>query len=126
MPVYCYRRKDNDELVELFMSRDQMNARQNEQCEIQLEDGTIAERDFQAEFAHIGTHPGNYPMESVAVGVSPKQVKEAEEHSRKIGVPTHFTKRGDAIFESAAHRKRYCEATGFFDRNAGYSDPCRH
>lgn len=123
MPVYCYRRKDNGELVEILMSRQEMSARQNENAEIQLEDGTLAERDFRAEFAHVGTHPGNYPMESVAAGVNPKQIREAEEHSCKIGVPTYFSKRGDPIFRDRTHRRRYLRACGFFDRNGGYSDP---
>jgi len=62
-------------------------------------------------------------MKSDAVGVAAHQVKEAEEHSQKIGIPTHFTKDGRAILESPEHRKAYCEAIGMFDRNAGYNDP---
>jgi len=62
-------------------------------------------------------------MYSDAAGVAPSQVREAEEHARKIGIPTSFLKDGRAIFEGPAHRKTYCEAVGLFDRNGGYSDP---
>ena len=35
------------------------------------------------------------------------------------------TRDGRAIFNSRAHRKRYCESIGMFDRNGGYGDPQR-
>jgi hypothetical protein len=62
---------------------------------------------------------------SDAAGVAPSQVKEATDHSRKIGIPTEFTPDGQAIFTSRSHRKRYLEAVGLFDRNGGYGDPQR-
>jgi len=42
---------------------------------------------------------------------------------RRKGVPTDYTRDGCPIFTSRAHRKRYCEAHGYFDRNGGYGDP---
>jgi len=64
-------------------------------------------------------------MESDAVGVNPTQRIEAMAHAKKIGVPTEFNNEGQAVFTSRMHRKKYCEAIGYFDRNGGYSDPQR-
>jgi len=64
-----------------------------------------------------------WPLHSDAMGVHPSQAKQAYEESVKIGVPTSFDKLGRAIFESRSHRKKYCERMGYYDKNAGYSDP---
>ncbi len=87
-------------------------------------DAFVMKRDFGAEGGVRKNHPGNWPMESYAAGVGADQVKEAMKEATKMGVPTEFnSKTGDAIFTSANHRKRYCEAMGLYDRNGGYSDP---
>lgn len=122
MPVYCYR-LENGEPLEIEMSVKEKEDREIEGI-ITLENGITAFRDIVAE--HRGTRhcPGNWPMHSCAMGVGIDQVQEAQEYSRKIGVPTEFdSQTGDAIFTSPAHRKRYCEAHGFIDRNGGFSDP---
>jgi hypothetical protein len=62
-------------------------------------------------------------MASYAAGVEPEEVPEMMEFDRQHGVQTEYNEEGDPVFTSAAHRKRYCEAHGIFDRNAGYSDP---
>lgn len=72
-----------------------------------------------------GHAPANWPMTSVAMGVSPRQIAKARAAAAQAGVPTDFNADGDAIFTSAAHRKQYCEAMGFYDRNGGYGDPQR-
>lgn len=64
----------------------------------------------------------NWPMVSTAAGVAPDQAKEAHAKSIRDGVPTRFTKGGDAVFESRSHRKRYLKTIGMIDRNAGYGD----
>ena len=64
-----------------------------------------------------------WPMTSWAAGVHPAQVDEVRRQSVDLGVPTDFTPDGDAIFTSRRHRKKYCEAVGLFDRNAGDGDP---
>lgn len=68
---------------------------------------------------------GTWPMYSDAMGVHPDQAKEAYSESIKMGVPTSFDNQGRAIFNSAGHRKAYCEAYGVYDRNGGYGDPQR-
>ena len=59
-----------------------------------------------------------YPIKSVALAVHSKQVKTAQEHSVKMGVPTEFTKSGRPILRDAAHRKAYLKAYGYHDRNS--------
>ncbi len=73
--------------------------------------------------ALAGVSSACWPMKSTAMGVHPSQRKDAYEESVKIGVETQFDGQGDAVFESAGHRKRYCRAKGVHDKNAGYSDP---
>ncbi len=134
MPRYTYKRLDNDESVTLLMEMSEMTARQKvaqaagERAAgdkgpfILIGDHVLARRDFRAEL--VNTRPAaNYPMESDAAGVHPDQRVEAEAHSRSIGIPTHFTEDGAAVFTDPKHRKRYCEAIGMYDRNAGPGDP---
>lgn len=64
-------------------------------------------------------------IHSDALGVHPKQITEARESAIKKGVPTEFDKKGRPIFTSRLHRKRYCEAYGYFDRDGGYGDAQR-
>lgn len=65
-------------------------------------------------------------MKSEALAVHPNQRKEATENARKQGVPTEFDKQGRPIFMDRAHRRAYCRAYGFYDRDAGYADAQRH
>jgi hypothetical protein len=66
-----------------------------------------------------------YPMKSDAAGVHVSQRMDAIAESHAMGIPTDFTPDGRAVFESANHRKRYCEAIGHWDKDGGYSDPQR-
>lgn len=127
MPTYCYRRIDNDRIVELTMTIQELLERQDGKGTITLSDGTLGVRDFAAEHGGIKDTPGNWPMVSESAGVAPHQAREAYEHSVKIGVPTEFDRNGNAIFRDAKHRKRYCEhpEIRLYDRNGGYSDPQR-
>lgn len=52
-------------------------------------------------------------IESLAAGVHPRQVKEAEYKSALAGVPTKFTKDGKPIFTSYRHRDKYLKAKGW-------------
>ncbi len=123
MPLYAVV-TDDGERLELAMSIAEHD-RRFRGGEITLDDGRQARIDWQASNG-ISSCPSNWPMESDAMGVNPVQIKEQMEYDRKLGVPTQFNPRsGAAIFTDAAHRRRYCEAHGFFDRNGGYSDPTR-
>lgn len=74
----------------------------------------------KATAARIGC--ANWPLVSEALSVHPDQVQEAIDSARRKGVPTEFTKSGAPIFTSREHRKRYCEAYHFYDRQGGYGD----
>jgi len=79
-------------------------------------------RDFVAESGR--QHHGDiWPMASYAAGVHHKQIPEMRKFDREHEVPTEYTSDGDPILRGPRHRKRYCEAHGLFDRNAGHSDP---
>ncbi len=130
MPTYCYRREDNDKIERVTMSIDERGRLQKErvvdgekQQYIKLDDGVIGIRDYVVEQGRFQDTPANWPQYSDAMGCHPDQVVEAAEGAAKAGVPTDFTSDGQAIFESAGHRKAYCEAYGYYDRNGGYSDP---
>ena len=126
MPTYCYERKDTGEVLELVMTIAEMEARQNENGEIILEDGVSAFRNFNAELGGFRYSAGTWPMYSDACGVHESQIGEAYAASVRKGVPTEFDSIGRAIFRDKGHRKRYCEAYGYFDRNAGFGDPQKH
>lgn len=76
---------------------------------------------YHADWSHCAA--AGWPMTSNAMGVHPSQVRQAEEHSRRMGVPTHYTPTGEPILTSRSHRRRYAHAIGMYDRNAGYGDP---
>ena len=63
-----------------------------------------------------------WPMESDALGVHPAQAKEYAEYLRSRGVPTEVNSEGNPILVSREHRRQVCDATGMYDRNAGYGD----
>ena len=68
--------------------------------------------------------PKGWPQHSDSAGCHPSQAGEYYEDSVRRGVPTQFDPdTGQAIFTSRLHRKKYCEARGITDRNAGYGDP---
>jgi hypothetical protein len=66
-----------------------------------------------------------WPMKSEALGVMPGQSAEAIQQSRAAGVATHFDEQGYAILESRSHRKKLCEALGYWDKDGGFGDPQR-
>lgn len=71
----------------------------------------------------VGSGKSSWPMHSDALGVWPSQVREAYEHSVKIGVPTRFDPRtGKCILESRSHRARYLKANGVHDKDGGYRE----
>lgn len=118
MPYYCYSAEDGSYTLERFYRMGKAPKF------IELE-GVRLFRDITAEHRGFMIPPGIWPIKSEAAGVHPDQAAQAEAHSREVGVPTEFTRDGQAVFTSARHRKSYCEAVGLFDRNAGPTDPRR-
>ena len=125
MPIYCYKMADGEE-IELSMTISQMLKMQRGGDSIKLDDGRVAKRDMYKEMGGIPQGScAKWPILSDAVGVGHDQVDEARAESVRLGVPTDFTADGRAILRTPRHRKEYCEALGFFDRDGGYSDPQR-
>lgn len=82
----------------------------------------VMRRDLQADFGK--QHHGDiWPLTSYAAGVHHKQIPEMRKFDKKHEVPTDYSSDGDPVFTGPKHRRKYCEAHGLFDRNAGLSDP---
>ncbi|MHB1950125.1 MAG: hypothetical protein ACYCQK_01470 [Acidiferrobacteraceae bacterium] len=64
-------------------------------------------------------------LKSDAMGINPDQKIEAMKADEALGVKVEYDDAGRAIFRSKGQYKRYAEAHGFYDRNAGYSEPKR-
>lgn len=64
-----------------------------------------------------------WPYASDAMGVRPEDIPRAQAILAEHGVKTEYTETGEAIMRDKAHRKAHCRALGFWDRDAGYSDP---
>ena len=74
---------------------------------------------------NAGNAMTGYPFKSDALAVHPDQIGEAQQDSVKKGVPTEFDSEGRAVIRSRQHKKEYCLAYGFHDRDAGYGDAQR-
>ena len=117
MPIYCFTSSDGD-VLELPFGVKGRPARGTR-------NGKTYRYDFAATHRGFRDTPGTFPMASEAMGVSHEDIKEAMEVDRRLGVPTEYTPDGRPVFVSRKHRKAYCEAHGFYDRNGGYGDPQR-
>lgn len=69
-----------------------------------------------------GGNPWRTGLVSKAAGVAKKQVAEAAAYDAAAGVPTEYDARGNAIFTSRSHRKKWCEVHGYVDVDGGYGD----
>lgn len=117
MPIYCFVCKKCGNYTE--QQRSMADSSRPQVCDC----GEEMSRSYDTERPQH--RPGNWPMCSDAAGVNPDQRLDAMKHAQSIGIPTEFNAKGQAVFTSASHRKRYCEAIGMYDRNGGYSDPQR-
>ncbi len=94
-----------------------------------LEGEQVSQEAFDAAFPAKEIGPSSvpsltgWPLKSDALGVHPRKVGEAHADARAKGVPTDFTPGGRPIFRDRNHRRQYLRAYGYYDRNAGYSDP---
>lgn len=60
-------------------------------------------------------HKAQWPLNSDAAGVHPKQIALATEEARRLGTHIAYTKDGSAIFDSHQHRKEYMQKFGMVD-----------
>ncbi len=122
MPTYCYRREDNDEIVELTMSIDEMLRTQEPDGRMRLEDGTMGSRHYGAESAKPSPS-ACWPQVCTIDGIDPADIPQARAEARAAGIDVDFTPEGGPIHKSRKERKRYYEHIGMHDLNAGYGDP---
>jgi hypothetical protein len=89
-------------------------------------DGKLWMRDIGADHRKAKhSYGATWPMTCEALAVSPDQIREQMAEDAKRGVKVEYARDGSPVFDSPGIRKRYCEAYGFYDRNASYSDPQR-
>ena len=62
------------------------------------------------------------PIHSDALGYHPKQIAEATEHLKKLGVPTEIDKKGRPVLTCRDHRRRLMKALHVHDNHGGYGD----
>ena len=116
MPNYSFQCRDCEAVQEKFLTMDK--CMEDQACP---ECGGVARRVLGARV----TPSGNWPMYSEAMGVHIDQIPEAVAESKRRGVPTEYDSIGRPKFESKSHRRRFCEAFGAWDKDAGYGDPVR-
>ena len=65
--------------------------------------------------------PGNWPLESHALGVNPNEIAEHRERYRSEGCPTEFTATGEPIVTSQRHQNRLLGLDGLVNKQSYYS-----
>lgn len=82
-------------------------------------------RGIEAGKAPRGHHSACWPMKSDQLGINPENRAVASENLRRMGIPTEFNEKGQAILTSRGHRKRLAEHIGARDRSpkASWGDP---
>jgi len=123
MPTYLFI--DADKAVhERAMTIAEMEKCQRKDGKYRVKGLGLCTRDIALEHSGFRDTPSNWPLKCDGSGCHPSQVKQFTEQMTTLGVPTEFDKdTGQAIYTDREHRRRSCEARGFFDRNGGYSDP---
>lgn len=118
MPVFCFRTKRGNKPVQLFLTVAECQ-RLKKKNGWKLPDGRMAIRDHAAELngQPTGENRG-WPMVCEAGGVPIKQREWAIEKCKKAGVPTNFTKNGDAIITGPGHYKKYQKVFGLHNNDS--------
>lgn len=117
MPTYCYTCPECSSQFE--RTRPIAECRAKTLCEC----GSVAERDIVRE--QRGTfhaYEATYPRLSNALACHPDQVGEMTAEATRREVPTEFSQEGQAVIRSRSHQKKYEEAFGYFNKDAGYGD----
>lgn len=114
MATYCYRCPSCDTQFEVTVCA------RWKRC---VNCGKRAVRYIAGEHAPRRRAGARWPILSDALSVHPKQVKGMRKRVLEAGVPTEIRPDGRPVLRDAKHRKRFCEAFGYYDRNAGYGDP---
>lgn len=94
---------------------------------VESPDGTMvwAQRDFVSDARSVKGQATGWPMVSQAMAnpnMTEAERRAEQAHLERAGVPTQYTALNEPILESRTHRKKYMEAMGMHDRDAGYGD----
>lgn len=129
---WLYRTLEDSELVLVWMTWTQREEKQDMGF-LFLPDGREARFSMydQLEYEGKGSKSptrirtrAKWPLRTAMTGVGEHQVGELREFVQQQGlVGTEVNNDGSVTWSGPAARKRYCQATGLYDRNAGYSDP---
>jgi len=86
-----------------------------------LDDGLVAERDFQAEHSpRRRSGDAAWPIECIGSGVNASQAGELREFLKRKGVPTEVTRDGNPVYRDMHHRRRALAARDLHSRNEFY------
>lgn len=113
MPVYSFKRLDNDEIVEQFIPVDQLDDILDENRCIVLQDGTKAVKYCIADFEHQRQVTGDWRVESISLGLDhPDEVKPAMERARAQGCFVEFNEKLRPVFTSERDFRKYQDVCG--------------
>lgn len=121
MPIYCFEKKSDGEVVELFLEVSEMEAMKVRGSDVnfKLDDGELATLHYGEMHCKTSYTPDLWRNhESDSAGVHPDQVEEKMAENARRGISVEYTKDGRAKFTSQAHRRRYMKAYGLVDRNS--------
>ena len=121
--TYVYRKLDGT-VVELQMTDAEKCSREAKDHTIVLDDGTVAKRAFDVEWASQGATPPIWAGHtSIALGAGKKQQREHLEHYAKHGITgVKFNDRGDLETGSRQNTNRCIKARGLHNLDGGYGD----
>lgn len=122
MPTYCYRRRDNNEVVERSFSH---VPPKDVRRQIECEDGVLADRDYGPEHDPRQRTRGDlWPLKSDSMGIGQRQVDPETggyanpEMRRKFPKHKFDPRTGQMIFNSKMHRRQCLKDTGYRDHDS--------
>jgi len=118
MPVYSFRRLDNDEVIEKYFTIDRLKAAMDTDRCIVLEDGVKAVKDCVEDFKGRKQYSGELITTSVSLGLTHEEdVIPEMERARKHGVYVTFNEDLLPVFTSDRDFRKYQKITGTFNRD---------
>ncbi len=113
MPVYSFRRLDNNKIVERFISLDDIDTALDENRCITLEDGVKAQKDLISDAEQRQQKSGDWYTASYGLSLTYEhEVKPEMERARKHGVAVEFDNDLKPHFSSEGDFRKYQEICG--------------
>jgi len=136
MPTYCYLQR-NGKPIDLVMSIEEKCARERSviirfdsdeliRSSILLDDGTIADRDFEREWSRVGFDSSKWKdFSSLALAIDANQVPKAMEINKRLGVPVEYVMGNHCArpkFTDRNQRAAFLKAHKKIDKDGGYKE----